>query len=528
MRTLLKASLAVLVLVAAGLLTACGSGSSSGGSTIPRIDENYDFQRAGVRPGVDTRPAGRGLIRGVLTNTSGGVVEGVDVTLYRLSTSRQASVGYAVARSDSRGRYVFGSVPPGGYRVAVQDQIRDLTVRINQDTIANFNGLLGGTGGNVTRAKWTIMILMAADNDLERFAIADVNELERLPRNDDVNIVVLMDRSPGYDTTNGNWTDARRFVIQPDNDLEIMTSAIGAQSLGEIDSGSPETVRDFINWCQTNYPADRYLYNFWNHGSGWRPVGRGTEINTTRGILFDDTAGTYIKAHEMAQALDSRERIDVVTIDCSLMQMGETLAEIQGKTDYIVGSEESPPGEGYSYNVIYRNLMANPGMAPSTLAKDIVSQYVRDVGSRSSVTQSAFRTDRLPALWTALRGYSRALVTADARYHSQILAARNDTQRYGSYASLYDGNRDLIDFLDNVDRRTNNSTLRTAGNQVRAAFDAALLAEGHTGANLSRSHGLAVWLPNDSDWNLLRSSYIRTQFAGLTEWTNWLDTFYRW
>ena len=78
--------------------------------------------------------------------------------------------------------------------------------------------------------------------------------MEQLPASDEVTFVVLMDRIRGYDSTNGNWTDARRFVIEHDSDTSVVTSALlpseggNATVMGELDMGSATTLRDFVNW----------------------------------------------------------------------------------------------------------------------------------------------------------------------------------------------------------------------------------------------------------------------------------------
>ena len=44
------------------------------------------------------------------------------------------------------------------------------------------------------------------------------------------------------------------------------------ENLGaDVDSGSPQTLVDFIRWSKAKAPADRYALIIWNHGSGWDP-----------------------------------------------------------------------------------------------------------------------------------------------------------------------------------------------------------------------------------------------------------------
>lgn len=39
-------------------------------------------------------------------------------------------------------------------------------------------------------------------------------------------------------------------------------------SLGQLDCTSPDTLADFISWGAENYPANRYILIFWDHGAG--------------------------------------------------------------------------------------------------------------------------------------------------------------------------------------------------------------------------------------------------------------------
>ena len=170
-RTGRRALLALLGCAGALLLGACGST----GTTIPVIDTTFDFASAGVLPGTSRRDSGRGRLQGTVRNSSAQTVAGINVTLYHLINTRQAGVGNAVTSTVSGGTYVFGNVPAGRYRVAMQGQTTDITVYADRDTTINFTGATGGTPGGNAR-KWTVIVYMDGDNDLERYAIADANE----------------------------------------------------------------------------------------------------------------------------------------------------------------------------------------------------------------------------------------------------------------------------------------------------------------------------------------------------------------
>lgn len=92
--------------------------------------------------------------------------------------------------------------------------------------------------------EWTILVYLDADNDLEGDGIVDVNEMEQVGSDEHVNVVVQMDRIPGEDDSNGDWTDTRRFYILWDDDLSAISSAQVGPQLGELNMGDPQTLAD--------------------------------------------------------------------------------------------------------------------------------------------------------------------------------------------------------------------------------------------------------------------------------------------
>lgn len=376
--------------------------------------------------------------------------------------------------------------------------------------------------------KWTLLIYMNADNDLEEFGVQDVNEMEQVGSTDEVAIVVMMDRIRGYDSSNGDWTHTRRFVVRRDHDLERMTSsetANGAEILGELDMGQPATLKAFIEWGREHYPAERYLLDIWDHGSGWRS--RSFAAGVTRKVSYDDTSGTAIETVELPYALDVDPRLDIVAMDASLMQMMEVAYEIRHRTGLIVGSQESPPGEGYPYHTWIGPLVADPSMSPRDLARLIVNQTVDTLGSRYDLTQSALDTSQLGGLAQAIDSFAKALIPREAQYREALTRARNNAQRYGSGSSAYATFKDLVDYADQVARETGDSILAQERDKVKAALNQALVAERHSGTSVANSHGLSIYVPPSTDWTSTRSRYRNLAFAQDTHWDEWIDAYAR-
>jgi len=104
--------------------------------------------------------------------------------------------------------------------------------------------------------KWTLMIWMAGDNNLQSSGDQDIREMKKVGSTAQVDVVVQFDRMKDQNT--------RRFHVQQGTPLENDE----VQHLGPTNTGDPKIATDFFIWAVNNYPADRYLASFWNHGGG--------------------------------------------------------------------------------------------------------------------------------------------------------------------------------------------------------------------------------------------------------------------
>ena len=124
----------------------------------------------------------------------------------------------------------------------------------------------------IDMAQWTFMTYIS-DSDLEYFSIEDMIEMERVGSTDKVNIVVQIDRWDGYDKpdwnddSNGDWETAKRYLITKENKGDHVIGSTAIEDIGEINTGDPDELVEFVQWATTNYPAEHYALNIWNHGS---------------------------------------------------------------------------------------------------------------------------------------------------------------------------------------------------------------------------------------------------------------------
>ncbi len=369
----------------------------------------------------------------------------------------------------------------------------------------------------VRRTKWTIMVFLNAANDLDTFSDLNVNQMERVANNSEVRFLLQWKRvqSLGFGAP---WSGTRRYLVKYDPSSDNAWSGVRSELLqdlgGGVDMGSPETLRNFVNWVMTYYPAERYVLVVWNHGSGWRFVERG---GGTRGVSFDDEFGTYIRTWELPLALDVLEKIDVVSWDASLMQMMEVAYEIKDHCDYMVGSEESPPAEGLPYHLVFGPLRNNPDMPTEEFLRNFGEGMLQFYGEGRKITQSSVRMSDLPRLVSALDSLGGLLLKSLGQYDEGIRAARSESQSYSP--SAFRVYRDLWHLAYKLREHISNAEIAQACTEVMDALEASIVWNHHNSLS-PNSHGLSIEFGDRTQpyW----SEYGQLRFSQATRWDDFL------
>jgi clostripain len=303
------------------------------------------------------------------------------------------------------------------------------------------------------------MVYMAADNDLESAAISDYEEMMAVGSTNNVKIVVQLDRNPGtepsdgYSIAYGSWTDCERFLVEKGSG-PFLANAV--ESLGEVNMADPQTLKDFIIWCSTAYIADNYALILWNHGGGWRS--RASRAGQQYAVCWDYTSNKeFLYNHEVRDAIEGAieaseiDNLKLVGFDACQMQMLETVYELRGLADVVIGSEENEPGQGWPYTEILDYLVTSYSTATAVnfgnkIVEEYGSWYVAYDSTHSSniapdTTQSCFDmgkltsvTDAVDALADWIMSSSDAWYSGDSRW-SSFSDALNTNAYYGDGTS---------------------------------------------------------------------------------------------
>ncbi len=355
---------------------------------------------------------------------------------------------------------------------------------------------------------WTIMVYLAADNDLDRYALLDLAEMERVQLPGSVALVALVDRSPWSKTGVNAFTDTRRGPVRPDGDPTRVGSEL--VSIGEQNTGDPATLTAFIDWAASAFPAERYGLVIWNHGGGLDGVGWDVS-----------SRGDRLELSEVRRAITDSvlDKVDLLGFDACLMAMVEVAAELRTVADVLVASQELEPAKGWAYDRWLKELARHPAIAPDELARAIVETYAQTYPNERAVTLSAVDLRTMPALESALGDLATAVLRSDdpatlAGIRTAVERAR-PFPRDGSYPY-----RDLGEFLGEAIRRVDDPLVDDAARRALAALEEAVTIEA---GSVGRANGLAIHLPGEVDrpW----PDYTPERFAFLERvgWDELLD-----
>jgi len=355
--------------------------------------------------------------------------------------------------------------------------------------------------------QWTIMVYVNGKNNLEEYAFRNFFQMEQVGSNSDVKVVVQLGRMGNYSTKDGAWSGCRRYLVghYPSDTNTISSPVVSSTSV--CDMGDYNNAIDFFTWAKTNYPANHYMAILWNHGSGWEK-----SRARLRGISYDDQTNNHITTPQMASILAALGHIDVYASDACLMQMAEVGYEIKDYVDYIAGSQENEPGEGYQYADFLTAVNASD-FSSRAVAKAAVDTYINQYSVSDGVTHSYIDVATLPSLVTRINTLASALMSASE--HSVVRNARSALLDYGSA-----GDRDLSYFASLVSSATASSAVQTAALDLSSYTTNSVVQYNRTkGSAYADSYGLSIYLP--SSYNV--TGYSELAFAQNSVWPSFLN-----
>jgi len=226
----------------------------------------------------------------------------------------------------------------------------------------------------------TVLVYMAAKNDLKNAAIPDLNEMKKASKqlSDKDNLLVFVCRHKGYSTEtpwlarikNGEVTDSVSL-----SDMGITSSD------GENRASDPTIMEGVMRYAFSHYPAtgNNYGLVLWGHGSGWLMMDevaprRSRAFAVDWGDSFNYNNGRWINITTMAEILKGMPHLKFIMADCCNFMCLENLYELRNNCDYIIGSPAEIPAQGAPYDQIVTDLFAD-----GKFYTNIIDKYYQSV-----------------------------------------------------------------------------------------------------------------------------------------------------
>lgn len=263
----------------------------------------------------------------------------------------------------------------------------------------------------------TLMVYMAADNDLESYALSNLRAMERANRKD-MSILVLLDRAEGYDETNGNWTDTRLYEVIHDDSTgsTLKSKRISCPPLGlsstvntELDMANPEVLKGFIEFCKEKYKAEKYALIIWGHGTGWRYAAEKSGSGGNRAVAIDDHTGTYMSVKELGDSVKDKG-LSVIGFDTCFGGVIENVYELKDYAQYTVASPGITPSTGWDYKSFLEEI------AEGEFAEEDIALSMAE---NASAGAAVFINEKLPLLFNSFEAFSKALAETVTDSESQ-------------------------------------------------------------------------------------------------------------
>jgi hypothetical protein len=183
-----------------------------------------------------------------------------------------------------------------------------------------------------TSTNRTIIVYMAADNDLSADALADLEEMKQGFSETGVNLIVFIDP-----------VDENPYLLEIHPKEEIFI-----QSYPEHNSVDPNTLKEVVSEIIALYPDREYGLVFWSHGTSWLPAGSGLRS-------FGKDSGKEMNIQDLAESLPAK--FDFILFDACLMGSVEVAYELKDKMDYFIASSTETIYTGFPYDKIMPELL---------------------------------------------------------------------------------------------------------------------------------------------------------------------------
>ncbi|MBE5833038.1 MAG: peptidase C11 [Butyrivibrio sp.] len=324
----------------------------------------------------------------------------------------------------------------------------------------------------------TIMVYMCG-TDLESrsgMATNDLNEmLSATITNSNLNLIVFT----------GGCTAWRNNVVSSKVN-QIYKISGGKMTQLESNAGTtamtdPDNISSFIKYCKTNYPANRNMLIFWDHGGGSLSGYGYDEKNPRSGSMTLAGINTALKNADL--------KFDFIGFDACLMATVETDIMLADYADYAIASEETEPGVGWYYTNWLTAINNDTSLPTLDIGKKIIDDFV-DVCAKTcqgqkttlSLVDLAELEITVPDSFKSFASSTTDLIKNNE--YKVVSDARSNVREFAQSSKI--DQIDLVQFAHSIDTQESNELADALLSCVKY---------NRTSSNMTNAYGISIYFP---------------------------------
>ncbi|MBQ6569500.1 MAG: peptidase C11 [Clostridia bacterium] len=324
----------------------------------------------------------------------------------------------------------------------------------------------------------TIMVYMCGTDLESRYGMAtrDLQEMANATISDKVNIIVETGGCKKWKTS-GIANDRNQIYKVEKGTIKRVEDNFGNSAMTD-----PKNLTTFIKYCASNYPANRNILIFWDHGGG-----------SLAGFGYDEKnpRASSMPLNKINSALsEAKTTFDFIGFDACLMATLETALVCNEYADYMIASEESEPGTGWYYTNWLTKLSENTSISTVDLAQTLIDDFIsasRQASPNATVTLSVVDLAELngtvPDAFSNFATSTTELIKSDN--YKQVADARAGVRQFAQQSRI--NQVDLVDLADRIGTKDSKALSKALKECVK-----------YNRSSISRCYGLSIYFPYET------------------------------
>ena len=356
-------------------------------------------------------------------------------------------------------------------------------------------------------SKRAVFVYMIADNDLDFYATANINEMETfIAQNPEAgSVYVYIDRAKNRKTAHPIL-----YQITADTSAKINSKIIKVYP--ENNSANEKVFAEALSQVQTICAINNEFLRglvLWSHGSAWLPESvslasqRATAVKSfglDQTMANNENHNAEMDVRKLAIILNNYH-FDFILFDACFMASIEVFYELRNTTDYIIASPTEVLATGFPYKDILTDMLS-----ATVNYQKIAQKYVAFFQQKKGVLQSAsvvtVKTADLPQFATLFK------------YYLNTISREITDQKWLQYS------QDEVDYLFDLGQVADYLQKEQTNKELTEQLGRLITNYHHTSyffgkIPLQKSSGISIYIPQSA--TLQNDEY---EFYKTLSWTN--------